>query len=671
MKIPTMLLYRVLLNMGLQVSVAVERDYREICSRFEHEGMSYLTITLPILCDALDQGLASGRLTRPAGFRACSKRGNLPALMAGFFRRVFNEDGSLLSEPCIDSVRAIRQVTRLFKKVELPCSKDRISAAYERYVNNDESLSNLDQFPVCISRIAGYLWSDLDVLAERLYCSPGIFGGGATAERSLFNGRHHIRSWPERAEIYFPASYHTAHDERNVDSFAGIDFHPPERELPVRVVQVPKTLKTPRTISVEPSYMMLMQQSIAKPLMDYLESNQFGMYSIRFVDQTVNRDMARAGSVRGDLATIDLSDASDLVSDDLVRNIFGRSSPLFLDMIEACRSRVARLPDGSVRTLNKFASMGSAMCFPIEAMVFYTIVMSAMVDLSGKQPSKALLKRLSARVSVYGDDIIVPTETASLVMERLEACGLRVNRDKSFYTGLFRESCGGDYYAGHDITPSYVRQWDFKGNSVRPEYVAACVSLSNQFYMKGLWHASQYIRNDVDRRWKRPLSRSRNPLGILTYASYLFDTGLKWQPERCGYRQFGPLLQVQRVDDVIETLEAGMLRSFMGKDLRDRRAVLKGEFTHSLLGKHAGHVESHSRDWDPDGRERFLAAHDTWDPSTGAHPDWDLKRIKQSSILEGGLYTHEDLGSSYLTSVRPYALSMKRKWHPTKVGIVW
>lgn len=671
MKIPTMLLYRVLLNMGLQVSVAVERDYVEICSRFKHEGMSYLTITLPILCDALDQGLAQGRFTRPAGFRASSKRGNLPALLSGFFKRVFDEDGSLLPDPCIDSIRAVRQVTRLFKKVELPCSKDRISAAYERYVSNDESIGNLDQYPVCISRIAGYLWSDLDVLAERLYCSPGIFGNGATAERSLFNGRHHIRTWPERAEIYFPASYHCGHDERNIDSFAGIDFHPPERELPVRVVQVPKTLKTPRTISVEPSYMMLMQQSIAKPLMDYLESDQFGMYSIRFVDQTINRDMARAGSVRGELATIDLSDASDLVSDNLVKNIFGKSSPLFLEFIQACRSQKARLPDGSVRTLNKFASMGSALCFPIEAMVFYTIVMSAMVDLSGKQPSKALLKRLSARVSVYGDDIIVPTEAASLVIERLEACGLRVNRDKSFFTGLFRESCGGDYYAGHDITPSYVRQWDFKGDSVRPEYVAACVSLSNQFYMKGLWHASQYIRNDVDRRWKRPISRSRSPLGILTYASYLFDTGLKWESSRCGYRQFGPLLEVQRVDDVIETVEAGMLRSFMGQDLRDRRKLLKGEFKRSLLGVNGGHVGLGSRNGSFDVGEWLAATNHTWDDATGAHPDWDLHGKNKSSILEGEFYSRGDLGSSYLTSVRPYALSMKRKWHPTKVGIVW
>ncbi|DAD52749.1 RNA-directed RNA polymerase [ssRNA phage SRR7976325_24] len=662
-----MLLDRVLFNEGLQINVAVERDIEEIRHRFEHEGMSYLTITLPILCDALDQGLAAGRFTRPAGFRASSKRGNLPAIMAGFFKRVFNEDTSLRDDPCIASIRAIRQVTRLFKKVELPCSDDRIAAAYRRYEQNDEDLVNPVNFPATIRRVAGMLWTDLDVLAERLYCSAGIFGAGATAECLRFNERHSIRSWPERAELHFPLAFHGSHREDDTDSFAGVDIHPPEREQPVRVVQVPKTLKTPRTISVEPSYMMLMQQSVAKPLMDYLESDQFGMYSIRFVDQTVNRDLARDGSISGSLSTIDLSDASDLVSQDLVRHLFEGSAPTFLDMIEACRSRIAKLPDGSVRTLNKFASMGSALCFPIEAMVFYTIALSAMVDLSGKRLSKRLIRQLTARVAVYGDDIIVPTETASAVMEYLEACRLRVNHNKSFTQGFFRESCGGDYYRGHDITPVYVRRWDFSGNSKDAKFVAACVSLSNQFYMKGLWHASQYIRSDVERRLRTSFPRTRKPVGGLTFASYLFDTKLRWDRDRCGYAVKTFFVRPKQQDDPVGDVRAGMLAHFSSRHLQRTRSDISRD-----MAERCSYVDGYRSEVACEVSLHVGSFGPTWEEYYRAKADREHLDRYQGYVPTEELDEVFGKGSRLATTVRPYALDMKRKLVPVQcTGIVF
>jgi hypothetical protein len=191
MKIPTTLLHRILLDEGLQVRLTIERDYKEICSRFEHEGMSFLTISLPSLCDVLEKGLRTGRIAPYdfPGFKPVSRRGSYPALLSGFFMRVFDIDGHLLDSPCIDSIRAIRQVTRLFKKVELPCSSARKKRAFERYKSNDETLSySSSQYPGNTNlwnSITGILWSDLESLSEQLYCSPGVFGSGATAEKSL------------------------------------------------------------------------------------------------------------------------------------------------------------------------------------------------------------------------------------------------------------------------------------------------------------------------------------------------------------------------------------------------------------------------------------------------------------------------------------------------------
>nr|UJQ84953.1 MAG: hypothetical protein 3 [Leviviridae sp.] len=606
MKIPTMLLQRVLLDVGLQLSDTINRDYAEMHSRYQKEGMSFLTITLPTLDDALLRGLATGRLTRDmfTGFRAVSRRRNLPALLQGFFRRIFDDDGFVKEKPDVCAIYAIRQVTRLFKKVELPCSKPRVKAAYERYVSNDKEVDwhrhsgHIDSR--LLRTISGFLWAGLEVFSGELYCSPGIFGPGATSERLNRNERHTIREWPERAEGSFPCSFHALHREDS-DALPGITFLSEEEERPVRVVQVPKTLKTPRTISVEPSYMMLLQQSIAKPLMWWLESGASGFQSIRFTDQTVNKALARAGSLDGSLATIDLKDASDLVSNDLVKEIFRGPCPTFLNLIQDCRSTKAQLPDGSLLPLNKFASMGSALCFPVEAMVFFTIIMYALVKHSGRVPSRRLLKALAADVAVYGDDIIVPSSMAPDVVVALEAFGLRVNHDKSFLTGLFRESCGGDYYNGVDVTPAYVRHWDDSGTLSEDSHLVAYVSLSNTLYVKGLWHASQSIRDFVDstrepgfprngrsgqaagamglerrssklerRRRVRTLPLSQHPIGVLHYASYIRSTNLRWDGRACGYRVKGLSIKSTRIDDCPSNLDGFLHLAFSSRYFRER-----------------------------------------------------------------------------------------------------
>lgn len=573
MKRPTMLLNRVLLNEALQVSIAVERDLEVIRDRFEDEGMSFLTLTLPSLDDALIQGLVKGRVTPQMfqGFKPLSRGGSLPALLQGFFTRVFDQDGSLNDQPCIASIRAIRQVTRLFKKVELPCSSARVSRAFERYVSNDNRVKCTSiSYPALFRRVAGYLWSGLEEFSRELYCSPGIFGTGATAEKLKRNERHSLSEWPERGDYLFPLSYHGSHSEDDTHSFEGVRMLSDGDERPVRVVQVPKTLSAPRIISVEPSYMMLRQQSIAKVTMDYLEKGFFKYKSIHFTNQSVNRERARLGSLDGSIATIDLKDASDLVSLDLVQNIF-QTCPSYLAYLEASRTRVAQMPDKSLVSLGKFASMGSAMCFPVEAMAFLTIVLYSLVRQSGRCLSVQHLRELSERVTVYGDDITVPSETAAGVMEDLEAFGLSVNHTKSFTTGFFRESCGGDFYKGVDVTPAYCRQWDFSGDSRDPRVVSALVSLSNQLYWKGLWNAAQYVRESVNSRFKGDLPRSTVPLGGLTFASVSFDTKLRWDRPRCGWRVKTPKIRVGYQDDPVLDLRAGMLVSFGAGYLSDWR----------------------------------------------------------------------------------------------------
>ncbi len=720
MKRPTTLLSRVLLNEGLQTKLAVERDIREIEYRFEHEGMSFLTITLPSLDDALIQGLTQGFLTPSMfhGFKPCKRGGKLPAFMSGFFRNVFNEDGWLKDAPCIDSIRAIRQVTRIFKKVQLPCSSARVLRAFERYVSNDQSIEWSSDSPVgndhVFHVVAGYLWSDLEDFAGELYCSPGVFGSGATAERRKFNERHSVRQWPRRGEENFPSSYHVVSNEGDSTSLAAIEFLEEDEEQPVRVVQVPKTLKTPRIISVEPSYMMLRQQSVAKVLMDLLESGLLGFRSIRFSNQMVNRQKACEGSVDGSLATIDLSDASDLVSLELVKKTF-HSCPSFLQYLLDARSTRALMPDGSLIELKKYASQGSALCFPVEAMVFFTLVMSALVDHSGRRPSRKLLDRLAANVAIYGDDIIVPTETAEGVMKKLEDNGLRVNHEKSFTKGFFRESCGGDYYRGQDVTPAYVRQWSSTFDTREPSFVAACVSLSNQFYMKGLWHASQYLRDSLEAKGLR-LSRTRYPVGCLTWASYVFDTRLKWDTSLGNYVTRGPVLYAPRRQDSVQDVRGGLILAFGPGYLSDRRTYLvraryglESKFgrksdpssncsdkqrpeeilgvANERNGRWAGTSDACRRDLREYRESPELATTDSLGCTANAGSQLSIGevsrvpriRIEPGSWEESFLRTERRmewlnplLPRDLSTSVRPYALKLKHRLVPVpKTGLSW
>lgn len=580
MEIPTTLLGQLLREAAICASLSVERDVLEIERRFEHEGMSFLTITLPSLDDALTKGLAEGRIA-PAmfpGFKPWKRGGKLPALLSGFFMRVFDRDGELLDCPCIEAIRTIRQISRTFKKVLLPCSSARINRAFERYVSNDSCVSDTSSHVFwhdsLFASVCGYLWSDLEVVSGELYCSPGVFGTGATAERAKLNERNTIRFWPERSEGSFPLSYHSSHREDDYDSFSGITILKAGDEHPVRVVSVPKTLKTPRIISVEPSYMMLMQKSIAMPLMEVLESGRLGFKSIRFSDQSENRRLAQVGSVDGSLATIDLSDASDLVSNDLVKQML-KVCPSFLELIQDCRSSKAQLRDGTLVHLSKFASMGSALCFPLEAMAFFSLVMTALARYELEHNprvtslSRRLLQQLSKKVAVYGDDIIVPAETAPMVMEYLEANGLRVNHSKSFVQGFFRESCGGDYYKGHDVTPVYIRRMLPSGNKLEGPELASFVSAANQFYMKGNWHVAQWLRDLLDRKYRIRLARSTVEIGCLTWTSVVFDTNLRWDASLCGWRTRGPSFVASVQDDPVLDIRAGMLACFGQKAAAD------------------------------------------------------------------------------------------------------
>jgi len=475
------------------------RDFETVTRRSNTEGLSFLTITLPTVAVDLQKGLEQG-VVDPSLFLSFKKKGRLPLFLGGFFDLVFDRgSGRLRDVPDVDAIFAIRQLSMMFGKILEPCSDTRTEKAITSYITcekdvktSDRELSIADReaFVHMAQMLFGDVFRRIDREIDNVELIPK-HGPGSTADRLLGNAKYGQSEYTRRLDEYFPVGDYLLPNQRYHKYLSPIDILEPGQERPVRVITVPKTLKTPRIIAVEPTCMQYTQQALAERFHEYLEEDDISKGFLGFTDQGPNRLMACEGSITGSYASLDLSEASDRVSNQLVLGLFSKHSTLS-GAVQACRSRKADVPGHGVIRLAKFASMGSALCFPVEAMVFTTIVLLGIQDELRRPVTRNDLKSLRYQVRVYGDDIIVPSRYVRSVIERLETFGLRVNSSKSYWNGKFRESCGGDYYDGTDVTPVRVRRM-LPSSRKNASEVISTVATRNLFYKRGLWHCAKYL----------------------------------------------------------------------------------------------------------------------------------------------------------------------------------
>jgi hypothetical protein len=467
--------------------------------------MSFLTITLPKFASDFERALAIGKIdsTMFLGFR---KIGSIPAFLQGMISHVFEKEtgryyNEIPPQHLSVFVDAVRQICLLFKKIELPCTPQREYAALQRFIEVEHSFSEFslpqaeqDRFDL----VSAVLWTSLVSSFELSKCTPR-HGPGATSEGASGNQKYSWSEWNDRLEPYFPLvgtgfPLGTPPDSEELEK---VTILSKDEERPVRVVLVPKTLKSPRVIAIEPCCMQYTQQGIRDQLYAGLESYWLTSGHLNFSDQTVNQKLALTSSATGRLATIDLSDASDRVPRSLALSMF-RCNPDFQDAIDACRSTKALLPDGrEIGPLQKFASMGSALCFPIEAMYFYTICIVALCELQNLPITTRNVYKVSRDVYVYGDDIIVPSAYATGVLDYLQKYNCKVNQDKTFVSGSFRESCGMDAFGGEQVTPVYLRRMFPKDTRQHGEIIS-WVATANLFYKKGYWRTAHLMRKRIE-----------------------------------------------------------------------------------------------------------------------------------------------------------------------------
>lgn len=211
-----------------------------------------------------------------------------------------------------------------------------------------------------------------------------------------------------------------------------------------RFSRVPKNNVDDRPINIEPLGNVMVQRQIGVGIRNLLKK-------VLHIDLKSLQHTHR-NRIKSSIATIDLKNASDAISTALVEFLF---PSWFVEKLHKARCDMVYGFDGEYHMPKKISSMGNGFTFELMTLIL-----------------TALCRVLDDKATVFGDDIIVSKEVAPSVVSHLESVGFVVNKDKSFLSGPFRESCGGNY---HD-DEGYIESYDFK----YPTSIADCALIYNK-----------------------------------------------------------------------------------------------------------------------------------------------------------------------------------------------
>jgi len=414
---------------------AISLDLAYLQKRMANEGKGFATRLLPLLGKAVETSLITlSPFQCPMGFELV-RESRLPKFLNSLLKSLFDNQGNCLYD--IRDLRheraraaaypfwVIRQVCLAFSKVEdCGCLEDE-EQAMKKFMDRMVEKPTI----TCDSRIllrARRLLSwvlcedeNLNAMLAQWESNPfGRHGPGAT-----FEGDAPCEKWNfKRVPGVSPSLYSWSGTSVPKDFTSGY----------ARVCCVPKDFKSLRTICIESKEQQFAQQGLLSVLMDIVHTNRLTRKAISFVDQ------GKSGLLAKDYryATIDLKDASDRVSKTLCRLLFSRE---VFSVLSRHSSR-ALYHNGKAHRVEPFATMGSAICFPVETLVFWSITRATLESMG-----------IAPHLRVFGDDIICPLQGFDAVIDSLQRCGFVINTSKTCRDSLIRESCGAYYWCGYDV----------------------------------------------------------------------------------------------------------------------------------------------------------------------------------------------------------------------------
>jgi hypothetical protein len=444
----------------------------------------FFTTTLPSLGKDLERGL-QGRFVLTSAFKK-QRNTMLPQFLYELFIQVFDKEGYIRERP--SGIRPLRQLLMMFYKFEMPFNDSDVAEANQSFIDRDQCVKN-SHWPEGLAETRKIFCSLLP--SDPLDIKPHHSNGASSIPISNVYKRTVRRYIPSLMELYGPKYFfNTLQHAKNWCSVNKTVIGHPHSTI----VQVPKDSRGPRTICMEPPEIMFIQKGLQTKLYDHIEKYSPAKGYINFTDQSINRQLAYTSSIDRSLVTIDLKDASDMVSWDLLRYL---CPPEWYAAFKATRSTHACVDSKNIE-LKKFAPMGSALCFPVEAMIFWSI-----------------LRTITSEVWVYGDDIVVRIEYAHDCIKALESYGLLINYDKTLISGFFRESCGADYYKGEDISYIKCKSYD----ALR--YIAFCNLISEAYGFAVSDKMLALHEEEHGPVMRHPLSYRDNPESFVYYTDRL------------------------------------------------------------------------------------------------------------------------------------------------------
>jgi hypothetical protein len=481
-----------------------------------------LLLDFPALGGLVDIGLSSGFINFdkvPTSFGKLNTEQKVRSswIYNSLLSLLFNMDGNLYQDLSAIHVYAVRQLLYMHKKLRIDCPQERVKDAVEAFAQIDRDLRppsagwENDHYSTRRYRFSD---SDSSHLSNRCRNAIGLLdqisgrvvpnrsvdldtivpkhGPGAVADLKRGKDKYSFPHWPKKLGNTFPQSIFGSLSE---EFFKDEEKICSDIEPPARLIAVPKSFKGPRLIASEPTAHQFLQQGLMRWIRQNLSYPLRA--SIDFLSQDPSKDRALEASRTGDLSTVDLSSASDRLSCWVVERVFGSNQSL-LSALHAVRTRSVVDATGTdsmdCLQIKKFAAQGSAVTFPIQTIVYACCCYAAVCATDGIAPTKRNLARISRKVRVFGDDIILPSSSVPVLVELLEFLELKVNVTKSHYLGHFRESCGMDAFRGEDITPTYVSDLQLKPGAER---LSSWVEVSNNFHLRGLWRTAAFMIDEI------------------------------------------------------------------------------------------------------------------------------------------------------------------------------
>jgi len=376
------------------------------------------------------------------------------------FSFLANYDIEYSADDSVCDIIARRQILGFFKKnLELPLDIDRTAVAHEKFIKSEENCRSINRkfrgASLCESSVESILYIAQRKISDVLGSVPSLenlnfsFGPGANFDvRGFTTPRWKLSSRPAcsadmlgvvsnvLSEVPLVAAFWA--DSESQDSWIV-----PVDVVPGELMFVAKNALTDRSIIVEPSLNTFIQKGIGSFMKERLLNVGVNLYD-QHVGKRTNRRRAHSASINDGLATIDLSSASDNIAKQLVMQLLPYD---WYDFLSSYRTgRVYDKFSDTYLELEKFSSMRNGFTFELESLIFYALSYAVCVY-EGVTPD----------ISVYGDDIILPKEVIFRLREVFTKCGFEINMSKSYFSGPFRESCGGDYFLGQNVRPYYQK----------------------------------------------------------------------------------------------------------------------------------------------------------------------------------------------------------------------